>query len=52
MKSINPEQQTSLDKDVILLKNGQGRKYNLGPMTAIFKADANETDNKYSISEW
>jgi mannose-6-phosphate isomerase-like protein (cupin superfamily) len=52
MKSIKPEQQTSLDEDVILLKKGQGRKYNLGPMTAIFKADADETDNKYSISEW
>ena len=40
------------NKKVIFLKKGQGRKYNPGPMTAIFKADENETDNKYSISEW
>ena len=40
------------NKDIILLKKGQGRKYNLGPMTAIFKVDEDETDNKYSVSEW
>ncbi len=36
----------------IVLAAGQGRVYNLGPMTAIFKADENETNDKYSISEW
>jgi len=38
--------------DILILTAGQGRVYNLGPMTAIFKADENETDEKYSISEW
>ena len=38
--------------DTIILKSGEGRTYNCGTMTAIFKADENETANKYSISEW
>lgn len=38
--------------DKLLLKNGEGRIYNCGTMTAVFKADENETANKYSISEW
>lgn len=38
--------------EILILGQGQGRVYNLGPMTAIFKADENETDEKYSISEW
>lgn len=40
------------DKDVLILKKGEGRTYHCGPMTAIFKADENETNCKYSISEW
>lgn len=38
--------------DIIILTPGQGRVYKLGPMTAIFKADENETEEKYSVSEW
>ena len=38
--------------DKLLLKAGEGRIYNCGTMTAIFKADENETNEKYSISEW
>jgi mannose-6-phosphate isomerase-like protein (cupin superfamily) len=38
--------------DPILLKPGEGRVYNCGTMTAVFKADENETAGKYSISEW
>lgn len=38
--------------DALILANGQGRVYNCGTMTAIFKADENETNEKYSISEW
>jgi hypothetical protein len=30
----------------IILEQGKGRVYNCGPMTAIFKADENETDEK------
>src|SRR5690606_2670316 len=38
--------------DTILLSAGQGRIYHCGSMTAIFKADENETHEKYSVSEW
>lgn len=38
--------------DTLNLKAGEGRIYNCGTMTAIFKADENETADKYSISEW
>jgi mannose-6-phosphate isomerase-like protein (cupin superfamily) len=40
------------DTDSLILKIGEGRKYNCGTMTAIFKADENETSQKYSVSEW
>ncbi|MGI8584709.1 MAG: cupin domain-containing protein, partial [Chitinophagaceae bacterium] len=40
------------DTDTLILQAGQGRVYNLGAMTVIFKADENETDDKYSIAEW
>lgn len=36
----------------IILKKGEGRTYNCGNMTAIFKADEEETKSLYSISEW
>lgn len=36
----------------LILPEGQGRVYNCGTMTAIFKADEDETSEKYSISEW
>ncbi len=38
--------------ETLILTEGQGRIYNCGTMTAIFKADENETDEKYSVSEW
>lgn len=40
------------DTETLILQEGQGRVYNCGTMTAIFKADENETNEKYSISEW
>lgn len=40
------------DADTILLQAGEGRTYHCGTMAAVFKADENETANKYSISEW
>ncbi|MCE3295057.1 MAG: quercetin 2,3-dioxygenase [Crocinitomicaceae bacterium] len=38
--------------ETLILKAGQGRIYNCGTMTAIFKADENETNEGYSVSEW
>jgi mannose-6-phosphate isomerase-like protein (cupin superfamily) len=40
------------NNDILFLKPGEGRLYNCGTMTAVFKADENETANRYSISEW
>jgi len=39
-------------QDSLILSSGEGRVYNCGTMTAIFKADENETNEKYSVSEW
>jgi mannose-6-phosphate isomerase-like protein (cupin superfamily) len=36
----------------IILKKGEGRKYNMGSMQAIFMADEQETQEKYCVSEW
>lgn len=36
----------------IVLKSDEGRKYFMGTMTAIFKADEEETKEKYCVSEW
>lgn len=38
--------------EVLLIRAGEGRTYNCGKMTAVFKADENETNERYSISEW
>jgi len=45
-----PDQNKS--KETLILRPGQGRTYHCGTMTAIFKADEEETGEKYSISEW
>lgn len=37
---------------VILLRPGAGRRYDAGPMHAVFKADGAETDDRYCVSEW
>ena len=31
---------------------GAGRTYAMGPLSAVFKADGDETRQRYSISEW
>jgi len=36
----------------LILGPGEGRAYSCGTMNAIFKADENETAEKYSVSEW
>src|SRR6187399_143787 len=36
----------------IVLSPGGGRHYPMGRITAVFKADEDETANAYSISEW
>jgi mannose-6-phosphate isomerase-like protein (cupin superfamily) len=36
----------------VLLAPGQGRTYPMGRISATFKADGPETNQRYSISEW
>jgi mannose-6-phosphate isomerase-like protein (cupin superfamily) len=36
----------------IVLAPGEGRSYPMGRISAVFKADGDETRKQYSISEW
>jgi quercetin dioxygenase-like cupin family protein len=36
----------------VVLEPGGGRTYPMGRISAVFKADGSETDQRYSISEW
>ena len=36
----------------IVLRPGEGRSYPMGRISAVFKADGDETAGRYSISEW
>ena len=36
----------------LIVKPKDGRKYKMGRMRAVFFADGDQTDNRYSISEW
>ena len=36
----------------LLLRPGEGRVYPMGRMSAIFKADGDETNSRLSVSEW
>jgi len=36
----------------IFLPPGEGRSYPMGRISAVFKADGEETQGAYSISEW
>jgi len=49
MKSLNIHKSAN---DTLFINADQGRKYNCGKTTAIFKADNEETDSLYSVSEW
>ncbi|MEO7178640.1 MAG: cupin domain-containing protein [Allosphingosinicella sp.] len=39
-------------RKALLVPAGEGRAYNMGRMSAVFKADEGETGGRYSISEW
>ncbi|MCT7375876.1 cupin domain-containing protein [Chelativorans salis] len=39
-------------KKVLVLPKGSGRSYDMGKMQAVFKADEDETSQRYSVSEW
>ena len=42
----------SPDRAPVILAPGNGRRYPMGRITAVFKADGAETQGRYSISEW
>lgn len=42
----------SAERKPIMLGLKQGRGYDCGTMSAVFKADGIETDDRYSVSEW
>jgi mannose-6-phosphate isomerase-like protein (cupin superfamily) len=42
----------SLPDGAIVLPRGAGRRYEMGALSAVFKADEGETQARYSISEW
>lgn len=39
-------------KPIVMLTPQAGRRYAMGRINAVFKADEGETNNQYSISEW
>ena len=42
----------STEREPVVLGAGEGRAYPMGRLSAVFKADGDETDGRYSISEW
>ena len=40
------------DRTAVILRPGEGREYPMGRLSAVFKADGEETAHRYSISEW
>ena len=40
------------DRRPVVLGPGEGRAYPMGRLSAVFKADGEETAQRYSISEW
>lgn len=38
--------------DAIFLGPGEGRSYDVRPMESVFKADGEETADRYAVSEW
>lgn len=42
----------NLPKGAIVLPRGGGRSYAMGALSAVFKADEEETEQRFSVSEW
>jgi mannose-6-phosphate isomerase-like protein (cupin superfamily) len=40
------------ERQPVVLGPGEGRAYEMGPLSAVFKADGAESGARYSISEW
>jgi mannose-6-phosphate isomerase-like protein (cupin superfamily) len=42
----------AMSAEPIILAPGAGRTYDIGPMRGVFKADGDETGDRYCVSEW
>jgi mannose-6-phosphate isomerase-like protein (cupin superfamily) len=40
------------ERKALVLRPGEGRAYDMGRMSAVYKADGDETASRYEISEW
>ena len=40
------------ERKSLVVEPGEGREYDMGRMRAVFFADGDQTDGRYSISEW
>lgn len=49
---MTPSQHGDMTCSPLVLQPGEGRNYSMGRIGAIFKADSEETANRYSTSEW
>ena len=49
---MTTDDQDPAAQKVIELPPGGGRRYEMGKLTALFKADEDETGAAYSVSEW
>jgi quercetin dioxygenase-like cupin family protein len=49
---MEPAMDTQSKRKPVILGPQEGRSYEMGRMRAIFKADANEVGERYSVSEW
>lgn len=49
---VKTDDPKSAAKMVIELPPGGGRRYEMGKLTALFKADEDDTHAAYSVSEW
>ena len=41
-----------MSDEVLILEPGAGRAYAIGAMVGVFKADGEESGDRYSVSEW
>jgi mannose-6-phosphate isomerase-like protein (cupin superfamily) len=48
---VNKQEKPGKREGIVLLP-GEGRAYPMGRISAVFKADGDETEAGYSISEW
>lgn len=49
---MDQKEENSKKAKVIVVPAGEGRSYPMGRITAVFKADGEETGKRYSVSEW